>query len=330
MSIVRFLAGFLPQLKGFLDRALQLGGRSDCKKFIDVDLQLLAVGIDGKAHSKTELGVVLKETVAPRGTLTVALANGVRGGRERSAVDRGTTCRVGDDHPIATDLGDHLHVGSLAAAGAGAAELKEWLLELKPLDRVEGASVDDVVRELLKELGVDDLAGIALDLNRTELEALDLRRTGFDTTATTLTVLGVHLNLELKIPIVFGDRLQNLERLGSILQALRLDLLRPDRSVRTALHALVALDAVLGDPLGNERRHAALLKLGRTGGKRSVEGHLGNRNVIALEVHDRLDNLLQNRSNSGIREPAVALVIVLGISTDGAHRRRRRSPPSSS
>ena len=51
--------------------------------------------------------------------------------RQVGAVDRRAAGGVGDDHPVAEQLGDQLDVGRLAAAGAGARELEERLEHLR-------------------------------------------------------------------------------------------------------------------------------------------------------------------------------------------------------
>ena len=56
--------------------------------------------------------------------------------RQVAAVDRRAAGRVGDDDPVAEELGEQLEVGRLAAAGAGAGELEQRLQQLRPLHRV--------------------------------------------------------------------------------------------------------------------------------------------------------------------------------------------------
>ncbi|MPM56669.1 hypothetical protein SDC9_103478 [bioreactor metagenome] len=134
LSSVGSIRGLIPQLDGLFDGTLQRIGGTQCKQLIDVDAQLLAVGVHGKAHAQTILSIVLEETVSPCRTLPITLAYSVRSGREGTAVDGGTTGCVGNDHAITTDLGDHLHIGGLTTAGASTGELKERLLELQALD----------------------------------------------------------------------------------------------------------------------------------------------------------------------------------------------------
>ncbi|KAF5048362.1 hypothetical protein DSECCO2_450910 [anaerobic digester metagenome] len=62
--------------------------------------------------------------------------------------------------------------------------------------------------------------------------------------------------------------------------------------MRAGLYTLVALDAVLSNPMRYEGSNTALLKLGGTGRQGSIERHLGNRNIIALQVHDGFHDIL--------------------------------------
>ena len=94
--------------------------------------QLEGVGLElvgGNAHAETELRIVLEERVRPRRTPTV-LALRVRRGGQVAAVDRGAARGVGDEQPVAADLGEELHVRRFAAARARAGELEQRTLEL--------------------------------------------------------------------------------------------------------------------------------------------------------------------------------------------------------
>ena len=53
-----------------------------------------------------------------------------------AAVDRRAARGVGDHHPVAEELREQLHVGRLAAAGAGPGELEQRQQQLRALDRV--------------------------------------------------------------------------------------------------------------------------------------------------------------------------------------------------
>jgi hypothetical protein len=89
----------------------------------------------GQVHAKAELSVVLKQGVLPCRAVAV-LVDGVRRGRSRTAPDGGAAGGIGDVHLVAEELGSQLGIRSFAAAGAGAGELKQRLLELAALDVV--------------------------------------------------------------------------------------------------------------------------------------------------------------------------------------------------
>ena len=93
--------------------------------------------VERQAEAEAELGVVLEERVRPGRAAALAVRRPGRG-RQVAAVDRGAAGGVGDEHPVAEELGDQLDVGRLAAAGAGAGELEERLEELRVLDRDRG------------------------------------------------------------------------------------------------------------------------------------------------------------------------------------------------
>ncbi len=70
----------------------------------DVELEQVAVAVDGQAHAEAELGVVLEEGVRPSRALAV-LASAIGDGREGAAVDGGAAGGVGDDHALAVESG---------------------------------------------------------------------------------------------------------------------------------------------------------------------------------------------------------------------------------
>ena len=77
-----------------------------------------------------ELGVVLEQRVGPGRPAAVAVGSVGRGGQV-AAVDRRAAGGVGDQRPVAEQLGQQLDVGGLAAAGAGARVLEQRLEELR-------------------------------------------------------------------------------------------------------------------------------------------------------------------------------------------------------
>ena len=57
--------------------------------------------------------------------------------------------------------------------------------------------------------------------------------------------------------------------------------------MRAGHYTLVTLNAVIGDPFRNARSNTAFFKLGGCRRQRTIERHLGNRNVVALLEHGR-------------------------------------------
>ena len=82
--------------------------------------------VDGQPHAEAELGVVLEQRVGPGRAAAVAV-RASRRRRQVAAVDRRAAGGVGDQQPVAEELGQQLEVRRLAAAGAGAGELEQRL-----------------------------------------------------------------------------------------------------------------------------------------------------------------------------------------------------------
>ena len=93
--------------------------------------RLLLLLVDRQPHAEAELGVVLEERVVPGRPAPVARL-GVGRGREVAAVDGRAAGGVGDEGPVAEELGEELDVRGLAAAGAGTGELEERLRNWVP------------------------------------------------------------------------------------------------------------------------------------------------------------------------------------------------------
>ena len=110
----------------------------------------LGVPVGGEAEAETELGVVLEQGVRPGRAAPVGVGRPGRG-RQVAAVDRRAARRVGDHQPVAEQLRQELHVGRLAAPGAGARELEERLEELAAAHRAEIDPRPVVHRQRLEE-----------------------------------------------------------------------------------------------------------------------------------------------------------------------------------
>ena len=120
---------------GFLSSADQIGGKLRADRRRQPRHQRLRKGlllIQRRSHAESELGIVLKERVRPRGSAALRI-EGVRCCRQVAAVDRRAARRIGDVEPVAEQLREQLDVRRLAAARAGAGELEERLQELQVL-----------------------------------------------------------------------------------------------------------------------------------------------------------------------------------------------------
>jgi hypothetical protein len=94
------------------------------------------------------------------------------GGGCRVAPDGGAAGGVGDEHAVAEELGDEASIAGLGAAGAGAGELEQRLVELGCLDVViagELALLGDLVDGVIPDLC---LIGLGLLGNHGEGAAL--------------------------------------------------------------------------------------------------------------------------------------------------------------
>ena len=99
-------------------------------------MAILRLLVDRQAEAHAELGTVFEQRVRPRRALALGRLR-VRRARQVAAVNRRAARGVADQHAIAEQLRDELHVRRLAAAGAGPGELEQRQQELRTLDRVE-------------------------------------------------------------------------------------------------------------------------------------------------------------------------------------------------
>ena len=76
------------------------------------------MGVERETKAEAELRVVFEERVGPGGSPPIAVGR-VRRGRKIAAVNRRATGRIGDEQPIAKELGEELEIGRLATARAG-------------------------------------------------------------------------------------------------------------------------------------------------------------------------------------------------------------------
>ena len=159
---------------------------------LGVGLDLVALLVHGQAHAQGVFGVVLEEGVGQGRAVTGGgLHHGNGGHGQKHGL--GAAGGVGDVHPLAEQLGHQLHVGGLAAAGAGTGKLHQRPLELAAPDgelvqRIgllgEGQAVIPVV--LLRHLGLQRLHHQGLLPGGAHVGAA----------AAALAVQGIHLDAE--------------------------------------------------------------------------------------------------------------------------------------
>mmetsp|Transcript_50874 Transcript_50874/g.140827 ORF Transcript_50874/g.140827 Transcript_50874/m.140827 type:complete len:200 (+) Transcript_50874:2150-2749(+) len=99
------------------------------QRLVNLERQVVPPLLEGPPHPEAELSIVLEERVGPSGTLALRV-HCVWEGRVRRAPDRRAACGVRDDEALAEELREELHMRSLAASLASAAELEVGLLEL--------------------------------------------------------------------------------------------------------------------------------------------------------------------------------------------------------
>ncbi len=250
--------------------------------------QLASAGAQGQVHAVAELRIVFEEGVGPARSMPV-LVKGVRAGGGAAAVDGGAARGVGDDHPVAEELGGQLDVGGLAAAGTGSGELEERLPELAAL-HVVGRDMGTAVRQahgegpvLMLHFGVfgQRLHDQGLFLGRADLGAVAaaraVQRRDLDAVVQSLEILAHGLE---------GDK-----GLRCLFQIFICGQERPDHRMGADEGALVALDAVFRNPLGHVDGNTPLFVGGGAGGHDAVGRKGADRQLVALEGLDGPDHL---------------------------------------
>mmetsp|Transcript_37349 Transcript_37349/g.76623 ORF Transcript_37349/g.76623 Transcript_37349/m.76623 type:complete len:1132 (-) Transcript_37349:692-4087(-) len=257
---------------------------------VHLEHELVTALLEGAAHAKAKLGVVLEEGVGPRGALAARVGR-VRERRVGRSPDGGAAGGVGNDEALAKELGEKLHVRGLAAALAGARELKKRLLELRALD---GGLVD-----LLAVHGLVDgpLPVVALRRDR-RLRVLERERVGgADAHAELAARAVVGRNLDAEVVLVEGAAADGLA--GALLDAggRGVDLLVGEEEgahgrVGADERAVVALRALVHVDARHLKGDATLLGGGGASGHTAagLEGRDGE--VIALLVVHGLDDLV--------------------------------------
>jgi hypothetical protein len=126
-----------------------------------------------------------------------------------AAPDGAAAGGIADDHALAEQLGEQLGIRRLAAAGTGARELKQRLIELAALDRL---AIDQFFPHR-QGLGVFEIGHLGVDLGGQGLhhQGLFLGRADVRTVAAAHAVFGVHLHAELVVLELLADGFLGLE-----------------------------------------------------------------------------------------------------------------------
>ncbi len=251
----------------------------------------LQVQVGGQPEAEPELRVVLEQGVRPGRPAPVRVGR-PRCGGQVPAVDRGAAGRVGDHEPVAEQLRQHLQVGRLAAAGAGAGELEQ---RQEVLGAAHGAEVDPgpvVDRQRLEER--DGLPpGGQLRFPRREVDGLAgrlgryLHRAGLHAQPAAGAVLQVDLKGVLGVrqaPHVQRHRREAGRRAVQLRLVVELG---TDDAVRADEAAVAALDAGVGVPERHQVGDVALLERGGAAGVGAVDRQGADRQVVAVAGHHR-------------------------------------------
>ena len=257
------------------------------------------------------LCVVLEQGVGPCGAVAV-LIGAVRGRRARAAPDGGATGGVGDIHAVAEQLGDEACIGRLGAACAGAGELEHGLLELAALD----AQILHVF--LRRDLGdhvVEDRLLIELALLSDHGDGLRRADADADAAAHAVERGDSHGVLILALALAGLDR-TDLRSGGSGSGLFLGQCERTDRGMRADKCAAVALDALVGVPLGDGHGDAALLVSGSAQLELAVDmiHERGDRQGIAVHLVDGQEDVLDHlhELRLALEHGGVGLILSLG------------------
>ena len=274
--------GIQPLLASFLDLS---GGILHSNQLLSELSQTAADSVLSQGHAQTKLSVILEQGVLPSGAVA-SLVHSVRSGRCGTAPDRGAASGVGNEHLVAEQLSSQLGVRSLAAAAAGAGELQQGLLELAALNGGLLELSGNLFLSRQVDAILEDSLLITLRVDGSHLQSLLLGGAGGHAGA----AAGAVQRRDDHSKVHAGDTGHGLS-LGAGRSSSQLFIGHSDGTdncMRTHIRALVTLDAVVHDPLGNIHSHAALLVSGSALGRSAVSILLkgGDRQILAVEgVH---------------------------------------------
>ena len=264
-----------------------------CGDLVDIFSQSAADSLLTQSHTETELGVILEQRVLPSRAMALLIYR-IRSRRRGAAPNGGTAGSVGDKHSVAKQLGSQLGVRSLAAAGAGAGELEQGLLELAALHGgflKLGGNLGLLVQSTAV---IKDLLAGTLGIDRLHNQSLLTLHARAYLSAGTAAGAVQGGNGHNKLHAGYAGHILGLSALGSGGQLVGGHSHRTDNGMGTYIRAEVALNTVLRIPLRNVYRDTALFKGGRA--LRSGAVHMrhkgGNRQLVALIGVDRVQHVV--------------------------------------
>ena len=246
----------------------------------------MSLGVDAQPHAEAELRVVLEQGVRPGGTASVG-AGRPRGRGQVAAVDRRASGGVGNQQPIAHELGEELQVRRLPAPGARARELEARRQLLRPLDRLGadrgGIGIGDRQEEVPGGALVVEVVELRAHVDRLVLDLL-LAAGGADIDAdpAARAIVGGHLDRHPSSRALAVLPLLVLERLRGTLGLGRLVDLHADRGMRAHEGALRAVDADRRIPDRDLPRDRPPLPPRRIGREGAVDRERAHREQVAL------------------------------------------------
>ena len=268
-------------------------------------LGLVVALVVGEAKAEAEFGVVLEQGIGPGGA-TALVVGAPGGGGQAAAVDRGAAGGIGHHHPITEELAGELDVGRFAAAGAGAGELEQGLLQLLLVDvvGVEGKPIG--IRQVEEKVPVAPLL-VAQGPLRLHVDGLAAgfapvaHRADLNAEAAAGAVFGGHLEGEALAGPVLIPRRGAQEAGGGSLQLLGLHHLGADHGMGADHHALAALHAHVWIPDRDGLGDVALLPAGRAAGEGAIHRQGTDRQPITLTGQLGSDHLADEGGCGGER-----------------------------
>jgi len=239
-----------------VDGTLQLCAGDQRQQLLSHLLDVGPALLGSQHHAQTVLGLILEQGTV-EGRATALLVLGIGQGRECTGPSQRAAHAVDPVGLFAVQLGDELGIGGLAAAGAGAGELHQRLAELAAL---EGLAVEHTGL-VLQGQGIVPIGFIIHSIiHRLHRQGLILGKAGSGAAAAAGAVQRADLQAVLQALGSFGGN--GGEAGGSRSGLLLVHQIGPDGGMGADKGTLVALQALVAVPLGQEGGNATLVVLG--------------------------------------------------------------------